>query len=38
MNYNGVEIVETIELEDGMIQATSDTGSTYIIYPEEWLK
>lgn len=33
--YWGQEIVEQIELDNGMIELTMEAGNKYIVYPEE---
>lgn len=34
-DYNGTNIVSRVDREDGMVELTSDSGGTYIVFPEE---
>jgi hypothetical protein len=33
--YNGTNIIARVDREDGMVELTSDSGCTYVVFPEE---
>lgn len=33
--YNGTPIISRVDREDGMVELTSDSGNTYVVFPEE---
>ena len=33
--YNDVNIISRKDREDGMVELTSDSGGTYVVFPEE---
>lgn len=34
-DYNGTTITSRVDREDGMVELTSDSGATYVVFPEE---